>query len=211
MTPDVRLIVITDRALAGPRSIVDIVTLATQAGAPAIQLRDKRATARELAETTRALLPIVRAHGARLFVNDRADVALATGADGVHLGPDDVPVAAVRRFAPPGFLIGCSTDSPEQARSAHADGADYIGCGAVFGTATKPEVGDEQIGPDGLDRVAGSVPIPVVAIGGISVDNVDLVAHTRAAGVAVVSAVMRAPDPGDVVRRLLAAFQRPAA
>lgn len=204
--PDLRLIVITDADLAAPRSVLDVVRAALAAGAPAIQLRDKRASARTLAEAARALLELTRAHDALLFVNDRLDVALAAGADGAHLGPDDLPVDAARRVAPGPFLLGYSTDDPQRARRAYHDGADYIGCGAVFGTTTKPEAAGEAIGPDRLDAVARAVPIPVVGIGGIGPDNVARVAATRAAGAAVVGAVMAAPEPGAAVRALLAAF-----
>lgn len=205
---DLRLIVITDAALAAPRSVLDVVTAALAAGAPAIQLRDKKATARALLEQAEAMLPVVREHGALLFINDRLDVALMAGADGVHLGPDDLPVAAARRVAPPGFLIGHSTDDPRTAQLAERDGADYIGCGAVFGTSTKKETGDERIGPRRLDEVARAVTIPVVGIGGITVENVGLVGATAARGVAVVGAVMAAQDPGGAVRALIEGFDR---
>lgn len=204
--PDVRLIVITDAELAAPRRVVDVVEAALAGGAPAIQLRDKTATAADLLDQARALLGIVRAAGALLFVNDRLDVALAAGADGVHLGPDDLSVAAARRIAPPGFLIGSSTDDPDTARRAEADGASYIGCGAVFGTSTK-DVDGERIGIEGLDRVARAVGIPVVGIGGINTLNAAAVADTAAAGIAVVSAVMSTTDPRLAVQRLLAAFR----
>jgi thiamine-phosphate pyrophosphorylase len=150
--------------------------------------------------------------GALLFINDRFDVALAAGADGVHLGPEDLPVAEVRRAAPPGFLIGHSTDIPEVAGQAEADGADYIGCGAVFPTSTKKDVG-AVIGVPGLDSVATSVNIPVVGIGGIEPDGAARIAReSRAAGVAVIGVVMGSPHPGDVVRELLRPFQgRPSA
>jgi thiamine-phosphate diphosphorylase len=149
-----------------------------------------------------------RQHGALLFVNDRVDVALAAGADGVHLGPTDLPVHAARQFVPPDFLIGFSTDDPEHARAAERDGASYIGCGAVFGTSSKPEVEGERIGVERLDRVARDVGIPVVGIGGITPANVHEVAATAAAGCAVIGAVMAAADPGDATRRLLRAFTR---
>lgn len=203
---DLRLIVITDRRMAAPRDLRDILSAALAAGAPAIQIRDKEADARELLQLCDALLPRVRLHGACVFVNDRLDVALAANADGVHLGPDDLPVEAARRVAPPGFLIGYSTDDPEAARQAQRDGADYIGCGAVFGTTTKAEAADERIGVERLDEVARAVSIPVVGIGGINPSNVSEIAHTAAAGVAVVGAVMTAPDPGTAVRRLLVGF-----
>jgi thiamine-phosphate pyrophosphorylase len=201
--PDLRLIVITDRGLAAPRDVMAIVHAALDAGAPAIQLRDKSATAADLLRQARTLLPRTRTAGALLIINDRLDVALAAGADGVHLGPDDLPVAAARHIAPPGFLVGCSTDDPGVALRAEADGADYIGCGAVFGTRTKAEVGTERIGVQRLDEVAAAVTIPVIGIGGITAGNVADVAASRAAGAAVVGAVMAAADPAAAVTALL--------
>lgn len=200
--PDLRLIVITDPSLAGTRRIVDIVRAVVGAGAPAVQLRDKTATARELAALTRALLPVTSAAHALLFVNDRLDVALAAGADGVHLGPDDIPVTAARRLAPLPFLIGSSTDDPVCARQLERDGASYIGCGAVFDTETK-DVGGERIGLDRLDEVARAVAIPVVGIGGVNQANIGSIMQTHAAGAAVVSAIMAHDDPGAATRRLL--------
>ncbi|MGH7444695.1 MAG: thiamine phosphate synthase, partial [Longimicrobiales bacterium] len=185
---DLRLIVITDRTLAAPRSVHDVVEIALEAGASAIQLRDKTANAASTLEQARELLALVRRYGARLFINDRLDVALASDADGVHLGPDDLPVAAARRIAP-NLLIGYSTDDPALARTAEHDGADYIGCGAVFGTGTK-DVGGEAIGIARLNAVANAVKIPVVAIGGIGLENVHSIAASRAGGAAVVGAVM---------------------
>jgi thiamine-phosphate pyrophosphorylase len=203
--PDLRLIVITDRRQAAPRTIVDVVRAALLAGAPAIQLRDKQASARELAELAAMLLPFVRAEHALLFINDRLDVALAVGANGVHLGPDDIPLTTARRIAPPPFLIGCSTDDPTHARTLERDGASYIGCGAVFGSGTK-DVGGERIGVRRLNEVARAVHIPVIAIGGVNTTNIREIARSSAAGVAVVSAVMAAPDPGDAVSVLLQAL-----
>lgn len=204
---DVTLIVVTDRTLAAPRSMRDVVDAALDAGAPAIQLRDKRATAAELLHEARALLPVIRAAGALLFINDRIDVALAAGADGVHLGPHDIPVSAARRIAPAGFVIGCSTDDPLVAQRVEEEGADYIGCGAVFGTSTK-DVGDEAIGTKRLDAVARAVSIPVVGIGGVTTANVAAVAGTSASGAAVVSGVMRADDVGAAVAALMAPFRK---
>ncbi|MEO5510894.1 MAG: thiamine phosphate synthase, partial [Longimicrobiales bacterium] len=179
---------------------------ALEGGAPAIQLRDKSASARQLFEQAAELLPLTRRHGALLFINDRVDVAISVGADGAHLGPGDLPLAAARRIAPAGFLLGFSTDDPEQARAAAAAGASYIGCGAVFGTTSKEEVGDERIGTGRLDEVAGSVSIPVIGIGGIGPGNVREIADTRAAGAAVIGAVMAASDPAAAVTALLAPF-----
>lgn len=202
---DLRLIVITDHALASPRSTLEIVRAALEAGAPAIQLRDKAADASSLFGQARDLLRLTREFGALLFVNDRVDVALAAGADGVHLGPDDLPLAAVRRATPPGFLVGFSTDDPRLACAAAAAGAAYIGCGAVFGTMTK-DVGAERIGPEGLRKVVEAVDVPVIGIGGVSPANVAQIAQAGAAGAAVIGSIMAAADPSAVVRQLLAAF-----
>ncbi len=197
-----------DPELARPRSVVDVVVAALAAGAPAVQVRAKNASANDLLELGLAVQHAAREHGALLFVNDRLDVALALGADGVHLGPDDLPVAAARRAAPAGFLIGASTDDPEVARQLVADGASYIGCGAVYATTTKADAGD-VIGLEGLDRVARAVDVPVVGIGGITVErSAEVAKHTGAAGVAVVGAVMSAADVGATVRGLLAPWGR---
>lgn len=198
-----RLIVITDSDLAEPRSVVDVVRAALAAGAPSIQLRAKEASARELLALGREILPHARAAGALLFVNDRVDVALALGADGVHVGPRDLPVAELRRAIGPDLLIGASADQPEVARRLVVEGASYIGCGTVYATSTKPDAG-EVIGLDGLERVASAVDVPVVGIGGIDIERSAEVETTSASGVAVVGAVMRAQDVGAVVRGLLA-------
>jgi thiamine-phosphate pyrophosphorylase len=200
---DLRLVVITDRALAAPRSLMHVVERALSAGAPAVQLRAKDASAGELLSLARTLLAPVRAAGSLLFVNDRIDVAIAAGAHGVHLGPDDLPVEAARRIAPPDFLIGYSTDDVQLARQAQADGASYIGCGAVFGTTTKADAAGERIGVDRLNEIVRAVNIPVIAIGGITPANVSAVRAAGAAGAAVVGAVMTADDPGEAVRSLL--------
>ena len=227
--PDLRLIVITDDRLAAPRPVEDVVALALEAGAPAIQLRAKDAAPAEIFRRAVRLREMTRRAGALLFINDRLDIALAVEADGVHLGPDDLPVAAARAAvararsggeAAPGpggpyrtragrpfrFLIGFSTDDPAAARAAEIDGADYIGCGAVFGTTSKAEVGDERIGVDRLAEVVRSVSVPVVGIGGVTPENARAVAATGAAGAAVIGAVMAADDPRVSCRTLLEAF-----
>lgn len=198
---------ITDAALAAPRDVVDVVKAAVASGAPAVQLRDKRASARELVEVATRLRTITSASGVLLFVNDRFDVAMAVGADGVHVGPDDVPVRALREVAPAGFLIGTSTDEPDTARVLVREGADYIGCGAVYATSTKADAG-EVIGIAGLQRVADAVDVPVIAIGGVTAERTrEIATHTGAAGVAVVGAVMGAPDPGMATRELLESWK----
>lgn len=207
---DLRLVVITDPTAAEPRTPFEAVRECLDAGAPAIQLRNKRATGRDLLRQARELRMLTRARGALLFVNDRLDVGLAVGADGAHLGPDDIPLDAARDAVPDDFLLGFSTDDPDTAVRAEAEGADYIGCGALFGTESKPGLADERIGIQRLDAVARAVSIPVIGIGGIGPENIDTVAATAASGAAVIRAVMAAPDPGAAVRALLKPFpQRP--
>ena len=207
-----RLTVITDEALAQPRALLEVVRAALAAGAPTIQLRLKGATARELLEAAHMILPIVRSAGALFIVNDRLDVALAAGAGGVHLGPDDPPVADARTVAADtlgavaeAFVVGYSVDTVGGAVQAEADGADYLGVGAVFATANKSNVG-EVIGLEGLRSVVEAVSIPVVAIGGITPERAKPVAETGACGCAAIGAVMGAPDPAKAVQALLLPF-----
>lgn len=197
-----RILVITDAGLAAPRGVTEVVGAALAGGARSVQLRNKGDPPRALVELGRELRALTRAHGALLFVNDRVDLALAVEADGVHVGPHDLPVAAVRSITPAGFLVGRSADDPEVARLAVAEGADYVGCGTVYATTTKADAGD-VIGLEGLAAVVRAVPVPVVAIGGITVERAREIVPTGAAGVAVVGAVMSAPDPAEAVRRLL--------
>lgn len=202
-----RLVVITDTRLAGDGNWLEVTEEALAAGATCVQLRDKTATSGELLGMALALRPVVQRHGALFIVNDRFDIALAAGADGVHLGDDDLPVAAVRAVAPRDFVIGRSADTEAAARAAETGGADYLGVGSVFGTRTKKEVIGEVIGVEQLARVAGAVSIPVVGIGGVTAANAAQLTGTGAAGIAVVSAVMGASDPGAAVLELLAAFR----
>lgn len=198
-----RLIVVTDPECGAGRSVLDVVRAALRGGAPAIQLRMKDAAARETAELARALLAETRPAGALLFVNDRVDVALAAGADGAHLGQDDLPLEAARAIAPAGFLLGMSAETEELARAAEKEGADYVGVGPVYATGSKADAGD-AVGVGRIAAVAAAVRIPVVGIGGITVDNAQAVLHAGAAGVAVISAVIRAADPEAATRALLA-------
>ncbi|HET7228670.1 MAG TPA: thiamine phosphate synthase [Longimicrobium sp.] len=198
------LIVITDPDCGPGRTIVNVVRAALQGGAPSIQLRGKDQPAREQVQLARALLAVTRPAGALLWVNDRLDVALAAGADGVHLGQDDLPLAAARRIVPPGFRIGISAETADLARAAEADGADYVGTGPVYATGSKADAGD-AVGCERISEVARAVRIPVVGIGGISIGNAADVVRAGAAGVAVISAVMRAADPEAATRALLGA------
>lgn len=200
------LVVITDPACGAGRSLLDVVRAALQAGAPAIQLRDKNADARSLLELASLLILETRGTGSLLFVNDRLDVALAAGADGAHLGDDDVPLDAARRIAPTGFLLGRSVDDPVEAAAAEAAGADYVGVGPVVSTSSKPDAG-APLGLGGVAEVARSVRVPVVAIGGVDAGSAGELSRAGAAGVAVIRAVMQARDPGRMTSDLLAAVR----
>ena len=200
------LYVIVDRAAAGSRPLEVLAAAAIRGGADALQLRDKAASARRLLEDARRLLALTRPAGIPLIVNDRADVAAAAGADGVHLGQDDLPIPEARRLLGPGRLIGRSTHSLEQALAAEAEGADYLGLGPIFPTPTKPEYG--SIGTGLIGPVVSRVRLPVVCIGGIDRGNVERVLEAGGERVAVVRAVCGAADPEAAARDLKALLTR---
>lgn len=197
-----QVVVITDREKAAPLGLEVVVERALRAGAPCIQLREKSLGTGEVLSLALRLRRRTRSARALFIVNDRVDLALACGADGVHVGPEDLPVAEVRRMVPPDFLIGYSTDDPKRAQEAVAEGADYLGCGTIWPTKSKGSAG-RAIGLEGLAAVARAVPVPVVGIGGITEERAPLLRGSGAAGVAVLHAVMAAADPEAAVRSLL--------
>ena len=195
-----RLYVIVDRSAAGGRDLADIAAAAIRGGADVIQLRDKTASDRHVLEEARRLLPLTRAARVPLIVNDRVEIARAAGADGVHLGQDDLPVHDARRLLGPGRLIGQSTHSLDQALAAQAEGPDYLGVGPVFPTPTKPDYG--SVGTALIGEVAARVRLPVVCIGGIDRGNLGEVLRAGAERIAVVRAVCAAADPEASARAL---------
>lgn len=201
------LMVVTRPEPACGRPLPEVVDACLAAGATAVELRHEGARGGRLHREALRLRPVARRRGALFLVNDRIDVALAAGADGVHVGPGDPPVAAVRRVAPDGFVVGYSTDSPEEGVWAAAAGADYLGVGAVYGTESKAGLGDEAVGPDRVRAVLEAAGIPGVGIGGIAPHNAGAV-YRAGAGVAVLGALMGAEDPARVVRELLRAAGR---
>lgn len=202
ITPDLlRLVAITDSVRDGAAGLVNRAVAAARGGATMIQLRLKDADARTLMEVSRALLAALPAT-VPLVVNDRADVAIAAGAAGVHVGPDDLPPAAIRRIAPPGFIIGASVGLDAEVPAAAA--ADYVGIGPLFPTDSKLDAGT-AIGPAGFARLAALVHRPAVAIGGIDVTNARAAMEAGAAGIAVIRAVFGAADPEAAARALRAA------
>jgi thiamine-phosphate pyrophosphorylase len=175
---------------------------AIRGGADIVQLRQKALPRGELLELALRLRELTAMAGALLIVNDHVDIALVAGADGVHLGPDDLPVDAARRLAPDGFLIGASASSPEAARKAVAAGADYIGSGPAFATPIKKEKG--VIGPAGVAAVTAAVDVPVFAIGGIEEANVGELTALGVRRVCALRAIADAADPESAAHRLRA-------
>jgi thiamine-phosphate pyrophosphorylase len=184
-----RLLVITDKKLKP--NIVKAIEDVLRGGATSIQLRLKESSTKEMIEVGRKIRKLTRNYGALYFVDDRLDVALATDADGVQLGPDDIPIAIAREMAP-NLIIGGSVYSLEEAVRAESEGADFLGAGSVFASPTKTDA--RVIGLNGLREIVKNVKIPVVAIGGINTSNAEAVLKTGVAGIAVISAVMGAED-----------------
>ena len=199
-----RLQVLTD--LDAPRHPLDVVNDALAAGAPVIQIRAKTLDDRALLALCEAIVARCREAGATSLVDDRVDIALASGADGVHLGDRDLPVAVARRLLGPGAIIGATARDPDSGRARVRDGADYLGVGPMYTTTTKVGLPD-PIGPAGVAAVAAAVDVPVVAIAGISLERVPEVMATGAYGIAVVGAVSRADDAGRATADLLAALE----
>lgn len=170
-------------------------------GVTCVQLRWKTATDRQLVELARAIQGIAEPRGIPLIMNDRLDIALASGAQGVHLGVDDVPVPDARRIAGPDFVIGYSPETDCQISGAAAAGATYLGIGPVFGTATKRDAG-APLGTTEFARRRSLSPLPVVAIGGVTAENAAEAVSAGADGIAVVSAILKSPDPALATREL---------
>ncbi len=187
----------------------ELARLAIAGGADTIQFRDKHASNREQIRIACALVEICRRAGVALIVNDRIDVALAADAAGVHLGQEDFPIGLARRLLGPGRIIGASAATAGEAEEAMWAGADYIGCGAIYATASKADAG-APIGPGALREISGRLEIPVIAIGGIGPAQVPEVMAAGAHGVAVIQAVALAADPQAATASLRAAIDAAA-
>lgn len=188
------------------RDVAAIARTLLLGGAPMLQLRWKPSPTAALLAAAREIRRLTREHGALFFVNDRVDVAMAAGADGVHLGQEDLPLHAARRLLGDGAVIGISTHDVVQAEVAERDGADYIGFGPIFATTTKvTEYSPRAL--DALREVRRAVHLPIVAIGGIREDNAAAVLAAGADAVAMIAELVAAPDPTEKVRRVLARIQ----
>ncbi len=205
---DVRLNAIVDPERAGGRDLAELARLCAEGGATLIQLRDKLSETRALVEEARAIKQALAPLGVPFDVNDRIDVALAAGADGVHVGPDDMAVEDARRLLGPGAIIGLSVKSVAEAETTPVELIDYVGSGGVYVTLSKQQK-SAPIGPAGLARIVEALrrrapKLPLAGIAGIDAGNAGEVIAAGANGVAVISALSLAPDPAAAARRLRA-------
>ncbi len=201
--PDFGLMLVTDRDLAGGRPLEDVVRAAVRGGVTIVQLREKSCSIREFAAAARRLLEFLKPAGIPLVINDRVDVALAAGADGVHLGRTDMAYKDARRLLGPGAIIGLSVETPAEAEAADDTDADYLAASPVFATPTKTDTAPPW-GIEGLRRLRGLTKHRLLAIGGLGPSNAAAVLEAGADGIAVVSAICAAPDPEAAARRLRA-------
>ena len=203
---DYSLYLVTDRELMAAANIEECVEQAVSGGCTLVQLREKTASSREFYETAARVRKITADFGVPLIINDRADIALAVNADGVHIGQDDLPVNEARRVMGENAIIGVSANNLTEALTAADMGADYLGVGAMFPTGTKKDADSTTM--DELRRIRAEIKLPIVAIGGINKNNVPLFAGTGIDGIAVVSAVVSQKDAGGAARELKALFQK---
>ena len=183
------------------RPFLQVVAAALSGGVTAVQLRGKRATPREVLEMGGEMRAMAHRHSAIFVVNDRPDLAVALEADGAHVGPEDLPPGEARRLVQRPGILGVSAGSLRDARAAQEAGADYLGVGPIFPTLTKADAG-EPLGLETFAAIVAAVRIPVVGIGGITVENAAAVIEAGSAGVAVVSSIMGAADPEAAAREL---------
>ncbi|MDR0993028.1 MAG: thiamine phosphate synthase [Verrucomicrobiota bacterium] len=207
MELDLSLYLVTDRRLSRGRCTVDLVREAVVGGATCVQLREKTGSTRAFIEEAKALCALLKPLQIPLIVNDRVDVALAAGADGLHLGQADMPLAEARRLVPPEWIIGISAESVADAVRAEALGADYVGISPVFATSTKRDTAP-ALGLEGVRAIRSAVSLPLVGIGGIQASNVSSVIRAGADGAAVVSAIVSADSPADAARILRKEIER---
>lgn len=190
--PDYSIYLVTDDGCLQGRALIDCVRKALDGGVTLVQYRAKTASSAEMYDEALQLKALCDSFKVPLIINDRLDIAMAVGAAGVHLGQDDLPCAAARRILGEEYLIGVSAHNPAEAKAALQSGADYLGCGAVFGTATKADV--QKLGTDGLAAICREKGLPVVGIGGVTADNYREVRAAGADGAAIVSGILAQPD-----------------
>lgn len=190
--PDYSIYLVTDDGCLQGRALLDCVSEALDGGVTLVQYRTKTASSAEMYAEALQLKALCDSFNVPLIINDRLDIAMAVGAAGVHLGQDDLPCAAARKILGEDYIIGVSAHNPAEAKAALQSGADYLGCGAVFGTATKADV--QKLGTDGLAAICKAKGLPVVGIGGVTADNYREVRAAGADGAAIVSGILAQPD-----------------
>lgn len=190
--PDYSIYLVTDDGCLQGRALIDCVREALEGGVTLVQYRAKTASSAEMYAEALQLKALCDSFKVPLIINDRLDIAMAVGAAGVHLGQDDLPCAAARKLLGEDYIIGVSAHNPAEAKAALQSGADYLGCGAVFGTATKADV--KKLGTEGLEAICKAKRLPVVGIGGVTADNYREVRAAGADGAAIVSGILEQPD-----------------
>lgn len=201
-----RICLVTDRQLAGGRSLADIVGAAIQGGVTMVQLREKDATTREFLEEARAIKSLLAPHGVPLVINDRVDIALAVDAEGIHVGQTDMPIEQVRALAP-GRIVGLSITNATQMARGDTRLCDYLGVGPLYLQQTKPNA-STPLGVDGFAKLRAMTDKPVMAIGGLKAGNSAPVLAAGADGLAIVSGIVAAPDPRAAAAEFAALFQK---
>ena len=198
--PDYSIYLVTDDGCLQGRALLDCVREALEGGVTLVQYRAKTASSAEMYAEALQLKALCDSFNVPLIINDRLDIAMAVGAAGVHLGQDDLPCAAARKILGEDYIIGVSAHNPAEAKAALQSGADYLGCGAVFGTATKADV--KKLGTEGLTTICREKGLPVVGIGGVTADNYREVRAAGADGAAIVSGILAQPDIRTTVRAI---------
>ena len=198
--PDYSIYLVTDNGCLQGRALIDCVREALEGGVTLVQYRAKTAASAEMYAEALQLKALCDSFNVPLIINDRLDIAMAVGAAGVHLGQDDLPCAAARKILGEDYIIGVSAHNPAEAAEALESGADYLGCGAVFATATKADV--KKLGTDGLAAICKAKGLPVVGIGGVTADNYREVRAAGADGAAIVSGILAQPDIRATVKAI---------
>lgn len=198
--PDYSIYLVTDDGCLQGRALLDCVREALEGGVTLVQYRAKTASSAEMYAKALQLKALCDSFKVPLIINDRLDIAMAVGAAGVHLGQDDLPCAAARKILGEDYIIGVSAHNPAEAKAALQSGADYLGCGAAFGTATKADV--QKLGMEGLAAICKAKGLPVVGIGGVTADNYREVRAAGADGAAIVSGILAQPDISATVRAI---------
>lgn len=202
LTPDYGIYLVTDYNYLRNRSLYECVKIALESGVSIVQYRAKEKDSLHMYEEALTLKKLCDTYNKSFIVNDRLDIAMAVGADGVHLGQSDIPCAIARRILGNSFIIGVSAHNEIEAKKAESDGANYLGCGAVFGTSSK--TGVNTLGLKNLNKICSAVSIPVVGIGGISANNYKDVLAAGAHGAAFISGILKAENIKAEVAKLLA-------